>query len=136
MRSTLYCCLGFLFVGIAVVGAVLPLLPSTPFLLLASACFLRSKPELREWLYRSPLFGPALSDWETKRVVRPATKLKALGLLAASGSATLYWSQVSTLACTGLVVALGSAALIVWQLPAERLHPAKRDLPLSGGIPQ
>lgn len=136
MRATVFGCLGFVFVGLAAVGAVLPVMPSTPFLLLASGCFLRTKPECRKWLYRSPLFGPALHDWETKRVVRPATKLKALGLLVVSGLATTAWSQLSPLAGAGLGLALSSAALIVWRLPSEASAIEKRDLPLSGGLLQ
>lgn len=133
MRSALYAAFGSLFVSLAAAGAVLPLLPSTPFLLLASACFLRSDPRLRAGLYRSPIFGLALADWERNRVVRTATKLKALGLLAVSAGGTMLYAELPPLACGGLAVALTSAAAIVWRLPSVRLPVAKRDLPLPGG---
>ncbi|MBL8827212.1 MAG: YbaN family protein [Planctomycetaceae bacterium] len=136
MKAVFFGCLGFLFVGLAAVGAVVPVMPSTPFLLLASACFVRSSPHLRTWLYRSPLFGPALEDWDTHQYVRPATKVKAFGMLALSGTVTVGWSQLSPWAWLGLALALSSAGLIVWRLPSAATPVVKRDLPLPGGIPQ
>jgi uncharacterized membrane protein YbaN (DUF454 family) len=78
LRSLLYVAGGWLFVGLAVVGAVLPLVPSTPFLLLASWCFYRGSPRIHAWLHRSRHFGPMLDDWEHYHGVRRTTKRTAV----------------------------------------------------------
>jgi uncharacterized membrane protein YbaN (DUF454 family) len=50
-------------------GAVLPLLPTTPFMLLAAFCFARSSPALHGWLLRNPTFGKAIRDWQANRTI-------------------------------------------------------------------
>jgi len=75
---TVYLGLGFALLAIGAVGVVVPLLPTTPFVLLAAACFVRSSPRWNEWLHRSPLFGQALHDWNTHRRVSRATIVKAV----------------------------------------------------------
>ena len=62
---------GLVFVGIAYVGIVMPGLPATPWLLLASYCFARSSPRLQRWLFRSPVLGTILHDRHHLRGMRP-----------------------------------------------------------------
>jgi len=87
----LYLCLGVLFVVLAVLGAFLPLVPTTPFVLLASGCFVRSSPRLAAWLRRSRLFGPLLADWERHRGVRMHVKVTAVGAIALAVTASLLF---------------------------------------------
>jgi uncharacterized membrane protein YbaN (DUF454 family) len=100
----LYLTLAALFFALAVLGAFLPLLPTTPFLLLTSWCLVRSSPALHARLRRSPLFGPLLTDWEEQRGVRLHVKLSALGMLTIAVGTSLYfgdlsrWLQVSLIA--------------------------------------
>jgi len=63
---------------------VLPLVPTTPFLLVAAWAAARSSPELHAWIRNHPRFGPLLRDWQAHRALRPRTKVVALLLLAAS----------------------------------------------------
>jgi uncharacterized membrane protein YbaN (DUF454 family) len=76
--------LGLVSTGLALVGAVLPLVPTTPFLLVAAWAAARSSPELHAWILDHPRFGPLLRDWQEHRALRPRTKIVALLLLAAS----------------------------------------------------
>jgi hypothetical protein len=62
-----YRTLGLGFVGLGAIGAVLPLMPTTVFLLLAVWAFARGSPELGERLYADPRFGPLLRDWDERR---------------------------------------------------------------------
>ncbi len=84
IKRRLWLALGLFFVGLGSVGAVLPLLPTTPFLLLAVYCASRSSPALHAWLYSHPRFGPLLRDWRDHRAIRPRAKATALVLVAAS----------------------------------------------------
>ncbi|WP_207220525.1 YbaN family protein [Spiribacter vilamensis] len=76
--------LALFFIGLGSIGVVLPLLPTTPFLLLATMCASRSSPALHAWLYSHPRFGPLLRDWRDHRAIRPRAKITALVLIALS----------------------------------------------------
>lgn len=85
LRPLLFAC-GLACLGAAGAGLFLPLLPTTPFLLLAAACFARSSARLHAWLLAHRAFGPILEDWEQRRAIRRRTKgittLLMVGLLA------------------------------------------------------
>src|SRR3546814_18408060 len=69
--------LGFIWVGIGAVGAFVPLLPTTIFIILALGCFARSSPRLEHWLLNHERFGPALRAWRDKRAISKSAKRAA-----------------------------------------------------------
>jgi uncharacterized membrane protein YbaN (DUF454 family) len=83
MRFVLLC-LGWLFVGLGVIGAFLPIMPTTPFLLLAVGCFARSSPKLESWLMNHKTFGPPLRNWREKGAISRRAKIMAISLMAIS----------------------------------------------------
>jgi uncharacterized protein len=108
---------GWLFVGLAVLGVFVPVLPTTPFLLLASSCFLRSSDRARRWLLASRWFGPTLRDWDQRRAVRRPVKLLAVAVIVAAIAVTLAKRDLP-LPARVAVVALGAVGLLVlWCLP-------------------
>lgn len=82
-KRVIYLALGWGLVALAGLGIVLPLLPTTPLLLLAVSCFLKSSERSRRWLLNSRLFGPILRDWYEHRAVRRPVKLLAFIVIAA-----------------------------------------------------
>jgi uncharacterized membrane protein YbaN (DUF454 family) len=84
-----YQVLGFVFVAIGFVGAFLPVLPTTPFLILATTCFARSSPRLENWLLSHPRFGPSLRAWREDGAIPPRAKL--LALAGMSLGFLLFW---------------------------------------------
>lgn len=84
LRRWAWRALALVCVGLGSAGAFLPLLPTTPFLLLAAFAASRSSPRLHAWLYGHPRFGPLLRDWRDHRAIRPRAKRAALALLALS----------------------------------------------------
>ena len=70
----LFFLLGWAFVGLGVLGMFLPVLSTTPFLLLAGSCFIRSSERSRRWLLNHRWFGPIIRDWEERRAVRRSVK--------------------------------------------------------------
>jgi uncharacterized protein len=84
-HSPLYKCfltlVGVLSVGLAILGVFLPLLPTTPFLLLAVACFLRSSDRLYRWLINQRYLGPYIRNYREHRAITLPTKIVTLLLL-------------------------------------------------------
>ena len=98
----------------------MPLLPATPFVLLASGCFMRSSPLLARRLLRSPLLGPLLRDWQQHRGVTRKVKLTAILVVAAGLFATLLAAELP-LAARLAAATLGAIGLaVVVRLPTLR----------------
>ena len=83
--------LGLIFLLLGGIGVVLPLLPTTPFILLAAACFAKSSPRMHRWLLESELFGPMLRDWEKNRCISYKVKWLALLMMAVIGGISIWF---------------------------------------------
>ncbi|MCU0890644.1 MAG: YbaN family protein [Sandarakinorhabdus sp.] len=83
MFRTLWLLLGLTSLAFGIAGVVLPLLPTTPFVLLAAYCFARSSPRLHDWLLANRTFGPLILNWEKHRAIAPRAKLLAVLSMAA-----------------------------------------------------
>lgn len=79
-----YAVLAYLFTALALVGVVVPGLPTFPFLLLAAWAAARGSKRLHDWLYEHPRFGAALIEWERERAVSRRSKILAIALMALS----------------------------------------------------
>lgn len=108
----LYLSLAALFVTLAGLGVLLPVLPTTPFLLLTSWCLVRSSPTWHARLRRSPVFGPLLADWERHHGVRLHVKVTALGMLAVAVGTSLWLGPDSSW-LRGLLLALAAVGAVV-----------------------
>lgn len=71
-----------MFTALGLIGAVLPLMPTTIFLILAAACFARSSPRLESWLLNHPRFGPTLVAWRANGAIPRRAKMFAAGGMA------------------------------------------------------
>tara|TARA_B100000795_G_scaffold28040_1_gene18590 strand:- start:187 stop:558 length:372 start_codon:yes stop_codon:yes gene_type:complete len=76
--------LGWFCIFLAVLGVILPLLPTTPFLILALACFSKSSPRFHSMLLNHKIWGPTLAQWESNHTVQPHVKHKAKLLIIAT----------------------------------------------------
>jgi uncharacterized membrane protein YbaN (DUF454 family) len=79
-----YLVLGCVFVGLGVIGAFLPVMPTTVFLIGALWAFSLSSKRLETWLLEHPRFGPRLVEWRAHRVIPLRVKLVAWGSMAVS----------------------------------------------------
>jgi uncharacterized protein len=99
--------IGLIAVALAILGVFLPLLPTTPFLLLASACFARGSERLHGWLLNNKLFGTALRDFEQGKGMPLKAKIMALVLLWASLAYSIF--QLKSVLLMSLLIAIGVA---------------------------
>lgn len=113
--------IGIIAVVLAILGVFLPLLPTTPFLLLASACFVRSSERMHRWLLGNSLFGEYLRNIEEKRGIPLKGKVMTLALLWVSLAFSIY--TVRPLLLKGMLVAIG-AGVSAWIL---RMKTLKRE---------
>lgn len=66
------------------IGVFVPLLPTTPFILLSAWCFLKSSSKAHGWLYTQPLLGKSLQQWEENKIISKKSKTVALITIAIS----------------------------------------------------
>lgn len=111
---------GLASLGLGALGLFLPVLPTTPFVLLASACFVRSSPALAQRLRRSRLLGQRLAEWERHRALRPELKRLALLSMTLGITLSLAYGNLPAPLCA-LLLALGLVgATVVGRLPTLR----------------
>jgi uncharacterized membrane protein YbaN (DUF454 family) len=122
-QRAIYQALGWMSVGMAVVGFALPGIPGAPFVVLAGYFFIRSSPEAHAWLLRSRWFGPILRDWEQHRAIRRSLKYTAIGLIAAAFVIVLLSGLPTAVVGTILVLEVIGMTIVV-RLPVVEETPA------------
>lgn len=90
IKHSLLIFLGWFFVILGAIGAVLPLLPTTPFLILALTCFAESSPRFHRMLLANKWFGPPLAQWEKSKTIRREIKYRAMLLIIATFSISIF----------------------------------------------
>jgi uncharacterized protein len=109
----LFTILGTLFLLVGILGVILPLLPATPFLLLASACYVRGSQTLHRWLMSHKYLGTYITTIKEHRGMPLQAKIMTIAVLWASLLFSLYRTESLLLDATLLMVGLGVTALIV-----------------------
>ncbi|MCA9213575.1 MAG: YbaN family protein [Planctomycetales bacterium] len=124
VRKALYICVAGICVLLGVIGIVLPGLPTTPFLLLASGLLAKSSPRLNHMLLTNKTIGPILQQWQQERTIKPAVKTRAVVLVCAmlllvvglTDSSTELKIAISSMGAFGL--------LVIFYLPTSKARLA------------
>jgi uncharacterized membrane protein YbaN (DUF454 family) len=109
---------GALMLGIGIIGIFLPLLPTTPFVLVAALCFARGDARVERWLLEHRLFGPMVRQWREHRAVslrakQIATVSMAVGCAIGAWLVPLPWNTIPPVLCL-------ATAVWLWRLPNRR----------------
>lgn len=127
MQRILLLSLGWLAIVLGTLGIVLPLLPTTPFVLLAAWCFARSSPRFHDWLLWKSPFGRYIRHWQQHRAMPPGAKMRAMLLIVITFSVSIYlvnllWVRIL------LGVMLCMLLLFMWRIPvaAEDISPPQQ----------
>lgn len=126
MRLVLFA-LGWFFVVLGVIGIFLPLLPTTPFMILAAGLFARSSPRFERWLLDHPRFGKPLADWRKQGAISTRAKILAVSMMAISLCVMWFFSSAPLLVRIGTAIVLAASAAFVITRPAPQ--PDVKDIP-------
>ena len=99
---------GWFFFVLGGIGVILPVLPTTPFMLLALWCFSKSSDRFHNWLYNHRFFGPPLQQWEENRVIPLPAKVMSVTVM------TLSFSYLTFFRETPLAILLPTALLMLY----------------------
>ena len=115
LTPPLYKMLGFVLLGLAGLGFLLPVLPGTPFLLAAAWCFARSSEKWHQRLLKSELFGPIINNWEENHCISRSTKFVALSSMLVVGGASIAFGVTSTWlrAIAVVMIVVGSTVVLM-----------------------
>ncbi|TNF23314.1 MAG: DUF454 domain-containing protein [Rhodobacteraceae bacterium] len=108
--------LGAVSLVLGLIGVVLPVLPTTPFILLAAFAFSRGSPRLHAWLEGHARFGPVITDWRANGAIAPRHKILAVGMMAATLAASILFA-VATVVLVIQTLCMAGAALFVLTRP-------------------
>lgn len=123
LKKAAFTILGTIFVGIAAVGIVLPILPTTPFLLLAAACYLKGSEKMHHWLLTNRIFGSYIRNYKEGKGMSPKAKIFTLTLLWATILiSTVCFTDLVVIQVVLLVVCIGVTAHLV-KIPTYREIP-------------
>lgn len=117
VKRVFWFCLGALALGLGALGAVLPVLPTTPFVILAAFAFGKSSPQLEAFLESSTFFGPIIADWRANGAIAVRFKIISIGMMAAVFILSLVFS-VSVIVLAVQAVCMTGAAIFILSRPS------------------
>ena len=107
---------------LGIVGIMVPVLPTTPFVLLAVACYSRSSPRLAEWLETHPRFGPTLRAWRNERAISGKAKAAAVLAMALGYGVVMVGTKLPYAGSAAIAVTLVACALFILSRPNPQLR--------------
>jgi uncharacterized membrane protein YbaN (DUF454 family) len=111
--------LGYLAIGFGTAGLFLPILPTTPFALLAAFCFSKGSPRLHQWLRAHPRFGPYIRNWEAHRVIPLHAKIIATAVAGISIGMVLYSADMASWIKGLLGLTVIAVFIWIWTRPSR-----------------
>lgn len=109
---------GFLSLFLGFIGIFLPLLPTTPFLLLAAFCFSRGSERWHQWLISHPRMGPLIVDWERDGVIRTRAKVLATTLILTSACTMFFLLSLKPSVQTVIGLTFTCVLAFIWTRPS------------------
>lgn len=112
--------IGWFFVAVGALGIILPVLPTTPFLLISLWAFSQSSDRFHDWLYNHKVFGPPLREWSEYGVIPMKAKVIALSTMAVSATLVIIFSNVAWWGLAGMLSLMAIGAIFILTRPSKR----------------
>jgi uncharacterized membrane protein YbaN (DUF454 family) len=120
LKKLFFQAIGWFSVGLAILGIILPIMPTVPFLLVAVWAFSKSSPELAMRIRNHKTFGPPIRDWQDGGIIPLKGKAAAIIMMACSGSYLWFWSHAPTWFSGSIVAGMILVAGFVLTRPSQR----------------
>jgi uncharacterized membrane protein YbaN (DUF454 family) len=118
MKKLIWNVLGFLSLGMAYIGVITPGIPYSCFVVFAAYCFAKGNERMHRWLYNHKLFGPFLTNWNTKRVF--PHKMKYFMLVTMGSSLVIMWfTGVKPIGILSTGIFMLLVAVWAWRFPGS-----------------
>ncbi len=121
LKRPLYLCAGFLALVLGAIGVVLPLLPTTPFVILAAFFFSKGSERLHQWLLNQKTFGPMIRAWEQHKVIPHKAKLISTVMMLTMISYPLFFRPFALWLKVIVIFTVFYAMWFVWSHRSEPL---------------
>ena len=125
IKKYLWMGLGFLSLGMAYIGVIVPGIPFSIFLVFAAYCFAKSSPRMHAWIYNHKYFGPFLTNWTQKRVFPQKMKYAMVAVMSSS-AVLLYISTGNVKATLWSAGFMALVAMWAWRFPSSVAEHEKR----------
>jgi uncharacterized membrane protein YbaN (DUF454 family) len=122
----LFLAAGWLSLGFGLVGVFLPLLPTTPFVLLAAYLFSRGSEHLHRWLVEHPRFGQYIRDWEAEQVVPPVGKYASTFTMVPLVGWAILTRDIPWVLDLAMAATVAGTLWFIWTRPSHRSEPAEK----------
>jgi uncharacterized protein len=116
MKNLFWKIVGFLSLGLAYIGIITPGIPWSIFVVFSAYCFAKSSPKMHKWIYEHRLFGPFLTNWQTKKVF--PLKAKYFMILTMSSSLVIMAFTVPVVGVVATALTMVLVAVWAWRYPS------------------
>lgn len=123
LAKPLYLIVAWFSVALGLVGIAIPVLPTTPFLLVAVWAFSRSSPELAEKIRNHPHAGPYIRDWQDHGVIPLRAKILATLMMSGASLYLFRWSHAPYWLSAAISAGMVLVAIYIWSRPSSWLAP-------------
>ena len=117
LKKGVYFIIGVLALGAVIVGAFLPVIPTTPFILLSAWCFFRSSTKIYQWVISNETFGPTIENFQEGRGITVKTKIRAVVMMWLTISISVYFFITNMYLIAFLYIIAISVSIYLYKLP-------------------
>lgn len=117
MKKGIYFIIGCLSLAAGIIGVFLPVIPTTPFIMLSGWCFFRSSKKLYQWVISNETFGPTIENYQSGRGMTVKTKIRAIVMMWLAITVSVYFFITNIYLISFLYLIAVSVTVYIYRLP-------------------